>query len=54
MLSLVFTNLARHKARTVATAIGIAAMGEPATALRLASLALIIIGVVGLNMAGSH
>jgi small multidrug resistance pump len=34
--------------------IGVFAFGEPATALKLASLALIIIGVVGLNMAGSH
>jgi small multidrug resistance pump len=33
---------------------GIFALGEPATALKLASLALIIIGVVGLNLAGSH
>jgi small multidrug resistance pump len=35
-------------------AFGILALGEPATALKLASLALIIIGVVGLNLAGSH
>jgi small multidrug resistance pump len=35
-------------------AFGIVALGEPATALKLASLALIIIGVVGLNLAGSH
>jgi small multidrug resistance pump len=34
--------------------IGIFAFGEPATALKLASLALIIMGVVGLNLAGSH
>jgi small multidrug resistance pump len=34
--------------------LGILAFGEPATALKLASLALIIIGVVGLNLAGSH
>lgn len=33
---------------------GILALGEPATALKVASLALIIIGVVGLNLAGSH
>lgn len=33
---------------------GMFALGEPATALKLASLALIIIGVVGLNLAGSH
>ena len=35
-------------------AIGIVAFGEPATSLRLASLGLIIAGVVGLNLAGSH
>jgi small multidrug resistance pump len=35
-------------------AVGMLAFGEPATALKLASLALIIIGVVGLNLAGSH
>jgi multidrug transporter EmrE-like cation transporter len=34
--------------------IGIVAFGEAATVLKLASLALIIIGVVGLNLAGSH
>lgn len=34
--------------------IGIAALGEPVTALKLASLALIIAGVVGLNVTGSH
>ena len=34
-------------------AIGIFAFGEQATALKLASLALIIAGVVGLNLAGS-
>jgi small multidrug resistance pump len=34
--------------------IGIVAFGEPATALKLASLGLIIAGVVGLNLAGSH
>ena len=33
---------------------GMFAFGEPATALKVASLALIIIGVVGLNLAGSH
>ena len=33
---------------------GMFALGEPATALKVASLALIIIGVVGLNLAGSH
>src|SRR5687768_4145084 len=35
-------------------AIGIVAFGEPATTLKLASLGLIIAGVVGLNLAGSH
>jgi small multidrug resistance pump len=34
--------------------IGMFAFGEPATALKLASLGLIILGVVGLNLAGSH
>jgi small multidrug resistance pump len=35
-------------------AIGIVAFGEGATTLKLASLALIIMGVVGLNVAGTH
>jgi multidrug transporter EmrE-like cation transporter len=35
-------------------AIGMFAFGEPATALKLASLGLIIVGVIGLNVAGSH
>ncbi len=35
-------------------AIGIVALGESATALKLASLALIIAGVVGLNLSGAH
>ena len=35
-------------------AVGVFAFGEPATALKLASLALIILGVVGLNLGGSH
>ena len=34
--------------------VGIFAFGEAATTLKLASLALIIMGVVGLNLAGSH
>ena len=34
--------------------IGIVAFGEPAGTLKLISLALIIGGVVGLNLAGSH
>lgn len=35
-------------------AIGIVALGESATALKIASLALIIVGVVGLNLSGAH
>ena len=35
-------------------AIGIFAFGEPATTMKLLSLALIIAGAVGLNVAGSH
>ena len=35
-------------------AIGIVAFGESATSLKLLSLGLIIAGVVGLNLAGSH
>jgi multidrug transporter EmrE-like cation transporter len=35
-------------------ALGIFLFDEPATALKLASLGLIIMGVVGLNVAGSH
>jgi small multidrug resistance pump len=35
-------------------AIGIVAFGEGATVLKLASLALIIAGVIGLNLAGGH
>jgi multidrug transporter EmrE-like cation transporter len=35
-------------------AIGIVAFGEPATTLKILSLGLIIAGVVGLNLAGSH
>jgi small multidrug resistance pump len=34
--------------------IGIIALEEPATALRIASLVLIIAGVIGLNAAGAH
>lgn len=34
-------------------AIGILALGEPATALKLVSIALIIVGVIGLNVAGA-
>jgi small multidrug resistance pump len=35
-------------------AIGMAVLGEAATALKLASLALIIAGVVGLGLGGAH
>jgi multidrug transporter EmrE-like cation transporter len=35
-------------------AIGIVAFGEPATTLKILSLGMIIAGVVGLNLAGSH
>jgi len=42
-------------AGTAAVAIiGIAALGEPATALKLASIVLIIAGVIGLNISGAH
>ena len=34
-------------------AIGIAVLGEPATAIKLASIALIIAGVIGLNLSGA-
>ena len=34
--------------------IGIVALGEPATAIKLASIALIIAGVIGLNLGGAH
>jgi small multidrug resistance pump len=34
--------------------IGIVALGEPATALKLASVALIVAGVIGLNLSGAH
>jgi small multidrug resistance pump len=34
--------------------IGVVAYGETANALKLASLALIVLGVVGLNAAGTH
>jgi small multidrug resistance pump len=34
--------------------IGIVALGEPATALKLASIALIVAGVIGLNLSGAH
>ena len=34
--------------------VGVFAFGEPATALKVASIGLIIVGVIGLNLAGSH
>jgi small multidrug resistance pump len=34
--------------------IGIVALGEPATALKVASIGLIIAGVIGLNLGGAH
>ncbi len=38
----------------VIAVIGIVALGEPATAIKLASIALIVAGVVGLNLSGAH
>jgi small multidrug resistance pump len=34
--------------------VGMVALGEPAGALKVASLVLIVIGVIGLNVAGAH
>ena len=34
--------------------IGMAVLGEPATALKVGSIALIIFGVIGLNASGAH
>jgi small multidrug resistance pump len=34
--------------------VGMVALGEPATALKLGSIALIIAGVIGLNVSGAH
>ncbi len=34
--------------------IGIVALGEPATALKIASIVLIVAGVIGLNLSGAH
>jgi small multidrug resistance pump len=34
--------------------IGMAVLGEPATALKIGSIALIILGVIGLNASGAH
>ena len=36
------------------TVIGILVLGEPATALKLAGTALIVVGVVALNLGGAH
>ena len=33
---------------------GVMMLGEPATAIKIASLSLIIVGVVGLNLSGAH
>ena len=33
---------------------GVAILGEPATALKVASIVLIVAGVVGLNLGGAH
>ncbi len=35
-------------------AIGMLALGEAATTLKLASLALVVLGVAGLNLSGAH
>ena len=34
--------------------IGMVVLGEPATALKLASIVLIVAGVIGLNLGGAH
>jgi small multidrug resistance pump len=34
--------------------IGMLALGEPATALRIGAIALIVVGVIALNVAGAH
>jgi small multidrug resistance pump len=34
--------------------IGVVALGEPATAIKLGSIALIVVGVIGLNLSGAH
>lgn len=54
-LSLGLTYAVWAGAGTAAIAvIGMLALGEPVTALRLASLGVIVAGVVGLNLAGGH
>jgi small multidrug resistance pump len=34
--------------------IGMALLGEPATAIKLGSIALIVVGVIALNLSGAH
>jgi small multidrug resistance pump len=54
-LSLSVTYAVWAGAGTAAIAvIGMAALGESVTALKLGSIALIVAGVVGLNAAGGH
>ena len=38
----------------VVAAIGMTALGEPTNALKVASIGLVILGVVGLNISGAH
>ena len=52
-LSLVYAVWAGLGTAAIAV-IGIASFGEPATAMRLGSIALVIAGVIGLNFAGAH
>jgi small multidrug resistance pump len=35
-------------------AIGMTLLGEPATAIKLTSIVLIVVGVIGLNVSGAH
>ena len=54
-LSIGFTYAVWSAAGTaLIVAVGVLAFGEPATALKVASIGLIILGVVGLNLAGAH
>ncbi|WP_372788504.1 multidrug efflux SMR transporter [Paraconexibacter sp.] len=34
--------------------VGMTALGEPTSALKVASIGLVVVGVVGLNLAGAH
>jgi small multidrug resistance pump len=52
-LSLVYAVWAGIGTAAIAV-IGIASFGEPATAMKLGSIALVIAGVIGLNFAGAH